>query len=68
MKERTESDRRKEQRYKDSHYDRIAIMIPKGERDKWKQWAEERGFSLKAFIVSAIEEYVTIHPIRRKNP
>ena len=39
-------------------YDKIMIRIPKGERDRYKQAAEERGLSLNQLFIQATEEYL----------
>ena len=63
QRKRTEAVRRAEAKYKDKVYDRIAVNIPKGERDKWKYEAEKRNLSLKRLIVCGVEEYIENHPI-----
>ena len=60
-RERTEAQRRAEARYKDSHYDRIAVNVIKGTRDVWKSEAERLGLSLRRLIVCGVEEYIKNH-------
>lgn len=38
------------------NYDRLAIQLPKGEKDVIKAYAAERGLSLNAFVAAAIHE------------
>jgi len=47
---------RANQRYADKTYDRVAIRVPKGEREQFKAWAAERGLSLAEFIRRACYE------------
>lgn len=37
-------------------YDRINVLVPKGERDRWKLAASSRGKSLNQFIVDSVEK------------
>ena len=60
-RERSEAQRRAEAKYRDEHCDRIAIMIPTGQRDVWKQYAAERGLTLRQIIMKAVEEYAGNH-------
>ncbi len=41
-------------RYNEKAYDRITIVVPKGQKDIIKQRAEELGDSINAFITKAI--------------
>lgn len=43
-------------RWNAAHYDRIALSVPKGDREKIKAYAESAGLSLNAFIKLAIAE------------
>jgi uncharacterized protein (DUF1778 family) len=47
---------RANQKYADKAYDRVAIRVPKGERDQFKAWATEQGLSLAEFIRRACYE------------
>ena len=42
--------------YNKKAYDRIGVTIPKGDKDKIRLFAEAKGLSVNAFIVSAIKE------------
>lgn len=39
-------------------YDRIQLVVPKGEKDSIKAHAEKQGESLNAFIIRAISEAI----------
>lgn len=43
-------------RYNDKTYDRIEIVVPKGQRETIKAYAAERGESVNAFINRLIEQ------------
>lgn len=43
-------------RYNEKAYDRIFIVVPKGQKDVIRERAEERGQSINAFIIKAIEK------------
>lgn len=44
-------------RYKEKHYDRIGLLVPKGQKEKLKEAATEAGFSsLSAWICSVLQE------------
>lgn len=36
--------------------DEIKVRVPKGERDRYKQYAESKGKSLNALIIELIEQ------------
>lgn len=38
------------QKYSDKTYDRLAIRVPKGEREMIAEYAAEKGFSMAEFI------------------
>ena len=46
------------QKYISKKYDQIAIRIPKGDREKYKQLAESKGKSLNAFIIQLLNEAI----------
>ena len=46
------------QRYMAKAYDRVAFIVPKGERDILKAYAADRGESLNGFISRAIAETI----------
>ena len=43
-------------RYNEKAYDRIFIVVPKGQKDVIRERAEERGQSINTFIIKAIEK------------
>ncbi len=45
-------------KYQKKAYDRIVILVPKGKKDEYKEYAEKQGESLNAFIKRAIEHQI----------
>jgi predicted HicB family RNase H-like nuclease len=45
-------------RWNSKAYDRIALFVPKGERERLKQIAADNGTSLNGLINTAIAEYL----------
>lgn len=43
-------------RYNKKAYDRITIVVPKGQKDVIRERAEGRGQSINTFIIKAIEK------------
>ena len=43
-------------RYNAKAYDRIGLVVPKGQKDIIRQHAESRGESVNAFILRAVEQ------------
>lgn len=43
-------------RYNRKAYDRLTIIVPKGEKEKIKERAETEGLSLNGYVKAAIEE------------
>lgn len=41
--------------YTKSKYDRIEVIVPSGEKEKIKKYAEKKGMSTNAFITSLIQ-------------
>ena len=46
------------QRYNEKAYDRIALTVKKGEKDRLKSHAEQQGETLNGFINRAIDETI----------
>ena len=46
------------QRYNEKAYDRIALTVKKGEKDRLKAHAEKQGETLNGFINRAIERQI----------
>lgn len=45
-------------RWNEKHYDRIMVVVPKGEREEIRAAAESAGQSMNAFIVQAVRERI----------
>ena len=43
-------------KYHRTHYDRVNLIVPKGQRDVFRAHAEAQGESLNAFVCRAIRE------------
>ena len=43
--------------YNRANYDKITIMVPKGEKDNWKALAEAQGISMTEFIRRAVADF-----------
>lgn len=46
------------QKYNAKTYDRIQLMIPKGQGEVWKEEAKRRNQSLNAFVIEAVKNYI----------
>lgn len=42
-------------KYISNNYDQISVRIPKGSRERYKEFAEKRGTSLNSLIVELLE-------------
>lgn len=42
--------------YKEEHYDRITILVPKGMKDEVKKKAQEEKMTVTQFILAAVKE------------
>lgn len=49
-------------RWNNDNYDRIYVYIPKGNKDAYKEYAEQHGMSLNALIQTALEQYTRENP------
>lgn len=45
-------------RYQKKKYDRVVILVPKGNKDELKEYADQQGESLNAFVKRAIQETI----------
>lgn len=54
----SEAQKRASRKYNESAYDRLYITIPKGQKERIKQIAEESGKSINGFINEAIEDKI----------
>lgn len=46
------------QEYNKKNYDRVNLILPKGEKEKLKAIAKEKGESLNSYIVAAITKRI----------
>lgn len=44
--------------YNRQKYDRVGLMLPKGQGEEWKAEAKRRNMSLNAFIIEAVNLYL----------
>jgi hypothetical protein len=44
--------------YQKKHYDRLIIVTKKGNKDKYKKYAEEKGMSLSGVVVGLLEQAI----------
>lgn len=49
-------------KYNQKAYDRIALVVPKGMKELYRQRAEKQGLSLNAYINKLIEEDIKTNP------
>lgn len=45
-------------KYRDKTYDRITLYVPKGNREKLKEYVSSHGMSVNEFLNNAIEFYI----------
>lgn len=45
-------------RYRDKTYDRLTLYVPKGSRDKLKDYVSAHGMSMNEFVNNAIDLYI----------
>ncbi len=57
----SEAKKKANMKYNAKAYDQIKILVKKGEREHYKQIAENDGKSLNAMILAALEEYINNH-------
>lgn len=43
--------------YNRENYDKISVMVPKGEREKWKTLAKRQGISVSEMVRRAVADY-----------
>ena len=51
-----ESQKRANKKWLAENYEQIAIRVPKGTKDRFKNYAAARGMSLRQYIVFSCEE------------
>lgn len=54
----TPSSNRASQRYADKNLEQIAVRVRKGERDYYKEAADEAGISFAKFVTQAMDEKI----------
>lgn len=52
----TQASNKAVQRYSKKTYDQLAIRLKKGDRERYKEYAAQRGMSLASYIISLIEK------------
>lgn len=52
----SEAQKRASQKYNEKAYDQLSIRVPKGKREEYKNFAEQKGMSLAQLIVLLLEE------------
>ena len=57
----TKAQTRASNKYNSKAYDRIAIQVKKGERDRYKTLAARLGVSVNQLFVQAVEQYIADH-------
>ena len=45
-------------KYMRENYDRVNIMVPKGRREVWKEFAAKHGLSMNALVNQSVEEKI----------
>ena len=48
-------------RYTKTHYDRLSLVLQKGERERVKTFAQKHGMSVNKLLMSALDEYIKNH-------
>lgn len=43
--------------YNRENYDKISVLVPKGEREQWKALAKRQGISVSEMIRRAVADY-----------
>ena len=56
MAKYSEAQNKSTQQYIKNNYDTFTVRVPKGDRDKYKEYANSRGTSLNALVIKLIEE------------
>lgn len=52
----TEAKKEANRRYNEKAYARIILDVPREDKPRYQQYAEESGLSLRAYVIEAIEE------------
>ena len=59
----TEAQNKATQKYVKENLEDIKIRVPKGDREKYKQAAQARGYSLNKFALEAMDEKIAREPV-----
>lgn len=51
----TEAQKKATLKYKKNHYERLAIDVPTGTRERYKEIAQSKGLSLNQYVIGLIE-------------
>ena len=41
-------------RWANAHYDRVTVIVPKGEKEAWKEEAKKKGQTLSEYVRDAV--------------
>jgi predicted HicB family RNase H-like nuclease len=44
--------------FKRKNYDQILIIVPKGQKEEWKEEAKRRQLSLNQLVIEAVKNYI----------
>lgn len=55
-KSRYESNKNAIKKYIAEKTDEVRLRVPKGTKDRWKEYAEAKGISLTKFVVQVVEQ------------
>lgn len=45
-------------RYVSTHYDKITVTVPKGDRDRYKAFAARLGVSVNQLFIQSVEQFI----------
>ena len=54
-------------KYLANHYDRINLAVHKGDREKYKQFADAHGMSLNKLFITAVNKYIELSDNSKNN-
>lgn len=58
MNDPNEAKRKARKKYKETHAEQLALDLPKGTKERWKEEARQRGKSLTRLVIEAVEQYI----------
>lgn len=53
-----ESRRKAVRKFKEAHTEQLALDLPKGTKERWKEEARQRDKSLTKLVIEAVEQYI----------